>query len=247
MADQETQERDGDGSTDTTSSSTTTTESGTDSAQSDETGDDAQTEQTQQSQNESSKSGSDSDKSDSSKSDSGKSDSDESDSGESDSGKSGSGGSSDDAPARRSENHAKPQELSDEDREAQEANRNSFLGRRKKGGKESRQRRQIDVSDLVWRVGSILATVVRVVTLLFAVVLVAHIALVVVGVINPTNGVASFLRGFADTVVLGFRDLFLPADPTIMLVVNYGVAAVFWVVLGGFLSAGIRFVAARLS
>jgi len=220
MADQETQKRDEAGSADTTSSSATTTESGTAAGGTDQTGEKSRGEQK-----------------------------DETDSKDSGSGGEGSG-SAGEPPARRSEDHAKPQELSDEDREAQEANRNSFLGHRKKTGTddtaEEPRRRSVNVSELAWRAGSILATGVRVLTLLFAVVLVAHIALVVVGV-NPTNGVASFLRGFADTVVLGFRDLFLPADPTIMLVVDYGVAAVFWVVVGGFLSAGIRFVAARLT
>jgi len=220
MADQETQKRDEAGSADTTSSSATTTESGTAAGGTDQTGEKSRGEQK-----------------------------DETDSKDSGSGGEGSG-SAGEPPARRSEDHAKPQELSDEDREAQEANRNSFLGRRKKTGTddtaEEPRRRSVNVSELAWRAGSILATGVRVLTLLFAVVLVAHIALVVVGV-NPANGVASFLRGFADTVVLGFRDLFLPADPTIMLVVDYGVAAVFWVVVGGFLSAGIRFVAARLT
>lgn len=167
---------------------------------------------------------------------------------------SGEGSSGDDAgetPARRSDTHAKPQQLTDSDREAQEANRRSFVGGGR-GGTEERapegesRRGSVDVGELVWKVASVLATVIRVVTLVFAVVLVVHIALVVVGV-NPVNGVASFLGGFADAVVLGFRDLFQPVDPTIALVVNYGVAAVFWVVVGGFVSAGIRFLAARVS
>ena len=195
------------------------------------------------------KSGSDkSEKSGSEKSDesekSGSEGSDKSDSGESGS-SSDESSSGEEAPARRSDSHPRPQEPSDEDRKTQDAGRSSFLrGDRDEDGEGRRS--SVDVSDLIWRGAGILATLIRIVTLVFAAVLVIDVVLTVVGV-NPANGVARFMAGFADTVVLGFRDLFLPADPTLMLVINYGLAAVFWVVVGGFLSSGLRFVAARIS
>ena len=37
---------------------------------------------------------------------------------------------------------------------------------------------------------------------------------------------------WAVVLVWGFRDLVLPADPRIWLVANYGLAALFWVVVG---------------
>lgn len=109
-----------------------------------------------------------------------------------------------------------------------------------------RSRPPIDISDLVWRVGNIVATVVRVVALLCAVVLVADIILTLVGV-NTSNVVARFVGGASGVVVLAFRDLFLLTDPSIAKVVNFGLAAVFWVLVGEFVSRLVRFVAARLA
>ena len=150
-------------------------------------------------------------------------------------------------PARRSESHAKPEELTEEDRAAQERNRSSFLkGSRSEDDDNPRRSSSIDVSELVWKLANLLATVVRAVTLVFAAILVVQIGLSVAAV-NPDNGLARFVRGFSDTVVLGFRDLFLPSDPTIMVVVNYGIAAVFWVLVGVFLSSALRWIAARIS
>ncbi len=90
-----------------------------------------------------------------------------------------------------------------------------------------------------------LATVVRTLALLFAAVLVVDVVLVLVGV-NPANGVAQFVATVADVVILGFRDLFLPASPTLMLIVNSLIAAVFWVFVGELLSRLIRYLAARV-
>jgi hypothetical protein len=105
--------------------------------------------------------------------------------------------------------------------------------------------RSFDVGELAWRTGNVLATVVRTLALLFALVLVVNVVLVLVGV-NPANGVAQFVATVANLVILGFRDLFVPANPVIMLVVNSLIAAVFWVFVGELVSRLIRFVAARV-
>jgi hypothetical protein len=109
----------------------------------------------------------------------------------------------------------------------------------------SPRHRSVDVGELAWRTGNVLATVVRTLALLFAVVLVVNVVLVLVGV-NPANGVAQFVAAVADVVILGFRDLFLPADPSMTLIVNSAIAAVFWVFVGELLSRVIRFLAARV-
>jgi hypothetical protein len=87
--------------------------------------------------------------------------------------------------------------------------------------------------------------VVRTLALLFALVLVVNVVLVLVGV-NPANGVAQFVGAVADIVILGFRDLFVPSNPTVGLIVNSLIAAVFWAFVGELVSRLIRFVAARL-
>ncbi|PRY46140.1 hypothetical protein [Umezawaea tangerina] len=63
-----------------------------------------------------------------------------------------------------------------------------------------------------------------------ALVLVAHVVLTV-GHANPDNGITSFVAGWARPLALGFHDLFAPQDATLGVVVNYGVAALFWLVV----------------
>jgi hypothetical protein len=109
----------------------------------------------------------------------------------------------------------------------------------------SSRHRSVDVGELAWRTGNVLATVVRTLALLFALVLIVNVVLVLVGV-NPTNGVAQFVGTVASVVILGFRDLFVPANPTVMLIVNSLIAAVFWAFVGELLSRLIRFLAARV-
>jgi hypothetical protein len=110
---------------------------------------------------------------------------------------------------------------------------------------EHPRHRSVDIGELAWRTGNVLATVVRTLALLFALVLVVNVVLVLVGV-NPANGVAQFVSAVANIVIVGFRDLFIPANPVFMLVVNSLVAAVFWVFVGELVSRLIRFVAARV-
>ena len=76
-----------------------------------------------------------------------------------------------------------------------------------------------------------LAAIARLVGSLFAVVLLVRVGLAFVAV-NPHNVIVEWIVGFSDAIVLDFRDLFLPSDPRIGLAVNYGLAAVFWLVAG---------------
>ncbi|HEY2221535.1 hypothetical protein [Actinomycetospora sp.] len=105
--------------------------------------------------------------------------------------------------------------------------------------------RSVDVGELAWRTGNVLATVIRTLALLFALVLIVNVVLVLVGV-NPANGVAQFVSGAANLVILGFRDLFVPANPILMIIVNSLIAAAFWVFVGELVSRVIRFLAARV-
>jgi hypothetical protein len=82
-------------------------------------------------------------------------------------------------------------------------------------------------------------TIVTFVCGLFAVVLVAHIILVMGGA-NPANGVASFVRGFAGAVSLGFEGLFTPDSAKGQVLLNDGSAAIVWLALGGVTTMLIR-------
>ncbi|RSM73872.1 hypothetical protein DMH04_40680 [Kibdelosporangium aridum] len=89
------------------------------------------------------------------------------------------------------------------------------------------------------QVVGIVANVVRWVGLLCTLVLVIHI-LLTVGSANPNNGITSFFASWADPLALGFRDLFTPSDPKAFVLVNYGIAALFWLIASSVLAKIIR-------
>lgn len=101
-------------------------------------------------------------------------------------------------------------------------------GRQARGNAESRA-----------QVVSALAAVIRWVGLAFAAVLVVHVVLTVGGA-NPDNGITVFFRSFADALVIGFRDLFRVDDDKGRVLVNYGIAALFWLVVSGIVVRIIR-------
>ncbi len=78
---------------------------------------------------------------------------------------------------------------------------------------------------------------IRIVGWFFVVILVGHIALTL-GEANPANGITRFVAYWADRLLLGFQNLFTPADARVRVLVNYGLAALFWLV--------VTFVVARL-
>jgi hypothetical protein len=89
------------------------------------------------------------------------------------------------------------------------------------------------------RVASAVASIVRWVGLIFAALLVIHV-IFTVGSANPDNGIVSFVRSWADGLALGFSDLFTPSDEKLRVLVNYGIAALFWLVVSGILAKIIR-------
>lgn len=88
-------------------------------------------------------------------------------------------------------------------------------------------------------VSGFIASVVRWIGLLFALILVVHVILVI-GEANPTNGITTFIKGWADAVALGFQNLFAPQDAKVRVLVNYGTAAVFWLVVSSIVATLIR-------
>ncbi|MGW0517898.1 hypothetical protein [Crossiella sp. NPDC003009] len=80
------------------------------------------------------------------------------------------------------------------------------------------------------RIVGVLAGALRWIGTIVAVVLVAHVVLTVGGA-NPENGITQFVAGWADPLALGFRDLFMPEDAKARVLVNYGIAALFWLIV----------------
>ena len=75
------------------------------------------------------------------------------------------------------------------------------------------------------------ATLVRIVTVVFAAILVIHIVLAV-GAANPRNGITTFFASAANHLTLGLGNLFLPSSASLQAILNYGIAAVVWVIIG---------------
>ncbi len=105
--------------------------------------------------------------------------------------------------------------------------------------KEDSKRAAVDWRRTREQVGSVAASIVRWAGLVFAAFLVIHV-IFVVGSANPGNAIVSFVRGWADGLALAFRDLFTPSDEKLRVLVNYGIAAVFWLVVSGILAKIIR-------
>jgi hypothetical protein len=77
----------------------------------------------------------------------------------------------------------------------------------------------------------LLASLVRIITVVFAAVLIIHLVLVVTSA-NPLNGVAEFLAAAADHLTLGLGDLFAPSTPALGVTLNYGLPALAWLIIG---------------
>ena len=72
-----------------------------------------------------------------------------------------------------------------------------------------------------------LARVLNTIGLAIVAVLVAYIVLTLLDA-NPANSFATLVRQLAEFFNLGLANLFLPADPKLMVTLNYGMAALLW-------------------
>ena len=80
------------------------------------------------------------------------------------------------------------------------------------------------------RGAALIASLLRIVGLVIVAVLVVFIVLTLLDA-NFANTFAMYVKGLAGYFDLGLANLFLPADPKIGVVLNYGVAAVIWYVI----------------
>ncbi|MGH3876414.1 MAG: hypothetical protein ACRDSK_05170 [Actinophytocola sp.] len=85
----------------------------------------------------------------------------------------------------------------------------------------------------------VVAGLIRWVGLAFAIVLVAHI-LLTVGNANSGNGITVFFADAAQPLALAFRSLFTPENAELRVLVNYGLAALFWLIASAVLARIVR-------
>ena len=98
-----------------------------------------------------------------------------------------------------------------------------------------------------WGVGSVLvliARIVRLVATLIAALIVVAIVLRVLGA-NPGNSIVSTIHDAARAFVGPFKDIFSIKDAKLAIAVNWGLAAVVYLVVGGLIASLIRRIAPR--
>ncbi|SNR63746.1 hypothetical protein SAMN06265360_112176 [Haloechinothrix alba] len=76
----------------------------------------------------------------------------------------------------------------------------------------------------------VLAGVVRWVGLIFAVLLVLHVVFTLADT-NPDNSIVDFVTDIAPSLTLGFEDMFTFDERNTEVLVNFGLAALFWLVI----------------
>lgn len=84
-----------------------------------------------------------------------------------------------------------------------------------------------------------IANVVHVITGLIATVFVLYILFVVLGA-NHANGFVATVRMLAKALVLGLGDVFTPNDAVLGVVLNYGLAALVYLIIGHFIARALR-------
>jgi len=107
---------------------------------------------------------------------------------------------------------------------------------------ESDERPRRSAGETRAQVVGIVATVVRWAGLILALILVIHVILTV-GSANPANGITGFFADAAQPIEIGFKNLFTPTDPKLFVLVNYGIAALFWLIATAVLAKLIRRIA----
>lgn len=86
---------------------------------------------------------------------------------------------------------------------------------------------------------AVVANIINVVVGLIATIFVLHIVFVVAGA-NHSNSVVSFVYQVSRAFVLGFGDVFTPNDAKIGVVLNYGLAALVYLVVGHLIVRALR-------
>lgn len=113
------------------------------------------------------------------------------------------------------------------------------------GQSRHRARRTSDWRATARTVLGLLGSVVRWACLLFALLLVVHVVFVI-GEANVDNGIVSFVEDASHHLSLGFQDLFTwEEDPKLSVLVNYGIAAIFWLVVSTIVTRVIRVAGGR--
>jgi hypothetical protein len=101
-------------------------------------------------------------------------------------------------------------------------------GPRRRAGEHDRRH---SGADLRKRAVGAIATIISLATTIVVAVLVVHIVFTVFEA-NGSNGIVTAFRDWADRFAWEFKDVFAPDDPKVVVLVNYGLAAVVYLIAG---------------
>lgn len=99
-----------------------------------------------------------------------------------------------------------------------------------------REEEVVERGDSRVRAVRVVCAVIDLLCWLFAIVLAIHIFLVIGGA-NPANGFAQLIDSWSAAVSLGLRDLFTPANAGLRTLLNDGLAALLWLLIGAVLTS----------
>jgi len=106
-------------------------------------------------------------------------------------------------------------------------------------GPKRRAESSVDWSKAKERIVGLLSGVVRWLGVIFAVILVLRV-IFVIGEANGDNGIVTFVESWSDSLSVGFEDLFTPDEFKTQILVNYGIAAIFWLIVSALVAKIIR-------
>lgn len=89
------------------------------------------------------------------------------------------------------------------------------------------------------RTAGAVASLVVVAATAAAIILALHVVFVIFDT-NPNNGIVEFVNGFADTLVWQFEGLFVPDSESLRVLINFGLAAVVYLVVGRIVAGLVR-------
>jgi hypothetical protein len=98
-----------------------------------------------------------------------------------------------------------------------------------------------------WAFGSLLIAIARLVRLAAAIVVVIIVAAILLRVLsaNPTNSIVRDIHDAGQTLVGPFKTLFHIKDPKVSIAVNWGVAALVYLIVGSIIAGLIVRIAPR--
>ncbi|GAA0573876.1 hypothetical protein [Actinomadura livida] len=103
------------------------------------------------------------------------------------------------------------------------------------GGEHRAPRTRRSLTAARRRTADVLATVISVITTVAVLILAVHIVFVAFEA-NTANGIVSWFSDRATDLSWQFKDIFQPADPKLEVAVNYGLAALVYLLIGRLLT-----------